>query len=353
MAYKVIERENYIVEFDSPEVYMDNQARKRSGHMTHAMVEYAPNTILNFNANCSAERAEGHSVYGWVEYRISRDAGRTYEELQTLPYSWECFLNGTCTISVEKAVACNDGSIVAICLRNSNLSAVGCEPWYTPTWIKTTDAGKTWSEPKELSPYAGRPYDAVYQDGVIYVLHKCGEYFCKENPEDVYRLYRSADNGESFEEVSAIPIDPSKRGYGALLFDEAGRLHAYAYNSGCETEMDHAVSEDNGKTWTVVKPCYLAKGIRNPQVALIDGVYIVHGRSDDLKGFVFYTSENGYDWDEGIYLNYWDHPIGQYYSNNINLKDEQGNFLLVQYSESYDGSARVNNKHVRLRVKRK
>ena len=353
MAFKTIERDNYTIEFDTPEVYMDNQARKRSGHMTHAMVEFAPNAILNFNANCSAERANGHSVYGWVEYRISRDAGRTYEELQTLPYSWECFLNGTCTISVEKAVACDDGSIVAICLRNSNLSAVGCEPWYTPTWIKTTDAGKTWSEPKELSPYPGRSYDAVYQDGVIYVLHKCGEYFCTDNQEDVYRLYRSADNGETFEEVSVIPIDPSGRGYGAILFDDKGRLHVYGYNIGCETEMDHAVSEDNGKTWTLVKPCYLEKGIRNPQVARLDGVYIAHGRSADAKGFAIYTSENGYDWDEGIYFNYWDHRIGQYYSNNINLRDEQGNFLLIQYSESYDGSERVNNMHVRLRVKRK
>ena len=353
MAFMTIDRANYTVEFDTPEIYMDNQARKRSGHMTHAMAEYAPGCFINFNANCSAERAEGHSVYGWVEYRFTEDAGKTYSELQTLPYSWECFLNGTCTISVEKAVACDDGSIVAICLRNSNLSAVGCEPWYTPTWIKSTDLGRTWSEPKELSPYPGRPYAAVYRDGVIYVLHKCGEYFCKENPEDVYRLYRSTDNGESFEEAGALPINPSRRGYGALLFDDQGRLHAYAYNSSSEREMDHAVSGDNGETWEVVRPCCLAKGIRNPQVALIDGVYVAHGRSEDLRGFVIYTSENGYDWDEGVYLNYWDHPIGQYYSNNINLKDEQGNFLLIQYSESYDGSMRVNVKHVRLRIRRK
>ena len=69
-----------------------------------------------------------------------------------------------------------------------------------------------------------------------------------------------------------------------------------------------------------------------------------------MKSFVFYTSENAADWDEGMYLATWDHPIAQYYSNNINLCDEQGPFLLVQYSESYDGSTRVNAKHVRLRV---
>ncbi len=353
MAYLTIERENYSVEFDTPEVFVNNQARKRSGHMTHAMAEYAPGCFINFNANCSATRAKGHSVYGWVEYRFSEDAGRTFSEIQTLPYSWESFLNGSFTISVEKAVACDDGSLVAICLRNSMISSVGCEPWYTPTWIRSTDLGKTWSEPQELSPYPGRPYDALYKDGVIYVLHKCGKYFCKENPEDVYRLYVSYDNGMTFEEVSVIPVDPARRGYGAILFDEQGRLHAYAYNEASERELDHAVSCDRGKTWTMEKPCYLAHGIRNPQVALIDGVYIAHGRGEGFKGFVFYTSENGYDWDEGTYMEWTEKPISCYYSNNINLCDDEGKFLLVQYSETYDGTDRVNVKHVRLRVKRK
>ncbi len=352
MAYLTIERENYRVEFDTPEIFVDNQARKRSGHMTHAMAEYAPGCFINFNANCSATRATGHSVYGWVEYRFSEDAGKTYSEIQTLPYSWEAFLNGSYTISVEKAVACDDGSIVAICLRNSMISSVGCEPWYTPTWIRSSDCGKTWSEPQKLSEYAGRPYDALYHDGVIYVLHKCGAYFCKDNAEDVYRLYASFDNGLTFEEVSVLPITANFRGYGSMVFDNEGRLHAYAYNMSSETEMDHAVSTDNGRTWTLEKPCYLAKKIRNPQVALIDGVYIAHGRSG-LHGFVFYTSENGCDWDEGVFLGYHEKSIGDYYSNNINLRDGQGNFLLVQYSENYDNDERVNVKHVRLRVKRK
>ena len=70
-------------------------------------------------------------------------------------------------------------------------------------------------------------------------------------------------------------------------------------------------------------------------------------------GFAFYTSENGYDWDEGILLAHNPKPIGCFYSNNIALRDEQGKFLMVQYSESYDGTDRVNVKHVKLRVKRK
>ena len=326
MAYLTIERENYRVEFDTPEIFVDNQARGRSGHMTHAMAEYAPNCFINFNANCSATRATGHSVYGWVEYRFSEDSGKTYSEIQTLPYSWEAFLNGSYTISVEKAVACNDGSIVAICLRNSMISSVGCEPWYTPTWIRSTDAG--------------RPYDALYHDGVIYVLHKCGAYFCKDNAEDVYRLYASFDNGLSFEEVSTLPIEANWRGYGSMVFDNEGRLHAYAYNSASEKEMDHAISTDNGKTWTLEKPCHLAKKIRNPQVARVNGGYVLHGRAgcmtkDLPMHFVLYTGTDGIHWDEGRYI-YADQGQTAYYSNNIVLDRADGaQRLLIQASIPY------------------
>jgi hypothetical protein len=44
--------------------------------------------------------------------------------------------------------------------------------------------------------------------------------------------------------------------------------------------------------------------------------------------------------------------VSAYYSNNINLKDEKGNFLLIQYSDSYDGN-RVNVMHQKLRIIKK
>ncbi|MBR6791209.1 MAG: exo-alpha-sialidase [Oscillospiraceae bacterium] len=349
MSYLVIEHDSYTVEFDTPEVYVDNKARDRSGHMTHAMAEFAPGKYINFNANCSAYRSSGHSVYGWVEYRIFENGvgSKVYE----LPYAKKSFLDGLCAISVEKAVACDDGTIAALCLRNTMATELCCEPWDTPTCIRSTDGGLTWSEPFECIPYRGRIYDALYRDGVIYVLIFCNEHFLGSAPEHVYRLYKSTDNGLSFEEVSVIPFDTLRRGYGSILFDDAGVLHAYAYNESAEREMDHAISTDCGVTWTVCAPCYLAEGIRNPQTALIDGVYILHGRAEDWKGLVFYTSENGQDWDEGSYL------VRKkalcYYSNNLNLRDEQGNYLLVQYSDAYDGYAAVNVMHAKLRVRRK
>lgn len=350
MIFKKIEHDNYTVEIEQPQVYADNEKRGRSGHMTHALAEFAPGCFIDFNSNCSANRWGGHFPYGWVEYRISRDAGKTYSDIMTLDYSMDCFLDGVHMISVEKAVACDDGSIVAICLRNDATHTYCCEPWSTPTVIISRDEGKTWTQPQEMCPYDGRPYDALYRDGVIYVLHFCNEHFLGSKPEHVYRLYKSYDNGKTFEEESIIPFDTTRRGYGSILFDTEGKLHAYAYNEAAECEMDHAISCDNGKTWTLCKPCHLENGIRNPQTALIDGIYVLHGRSKDVKGFVFYTSENASDWDEGVFLAHTP-GAGAYYSNNLNLTDEKGNFLLVQYSAPYDGN-KVNVMHMNVRVKK-
>ncbi|MBO5059791.1 MAG: exo-alpha-sialidase [Clostridia bacterium] len=348
MDFKEIVHENYTVEIEAPELYVDNESRKRSGHMTHAMAEFAPGCFIDFNSNCSALKWNGHSTYGWVEYRISKDAGKTYSDVYKLPYSVDSFLDGIYTISVEKAVATDDGTIVALCLRND--AAAGCEPWDTPTAVTSSDGGATWSEPIVVSPYKGRIYDAVYHDGAIYVLQFCNEHFLGSNWEHRYRIYKSTDNGKSFEELCMIPFDTERRGYGAMLFDAAGTLHVYAYNEAKECEMDHAISTDGGRRWIVCEPCHLEKGIRNPQVALIDGVYILHGRSAAAEGFVLYSSENATDWDEGCML-IRDKHAAAFYSNNLNLTDEKGNFLLVQYSDQYRFAC-VNVMHMKVRIKK-
>ncbi len=228
--WKEITHEKYTVEIEEPTLYIDNRKRGRSGHMSHALTEFSPNCLIDFNSNCSQNRWNGHSPYGWIEYRISRDSGKTFSEL--------------CT----------------------------------------------------------------------------------------------------------VPFDTYNRGYGSILFDENNVLHAYAYNNTDEQEMDHAISEDFGKTWTLLKPCHLAKGIRNPQTALIDGIYILHGRAGDTKGFVMYSSENASDWDEGTLIVSKEN-VSAYYSNNVNLHDENGNFLLIQYSDTYEGLTKVDVKHILLRIK--
>ena len=51
MGNTKIIRERYTAELEAPEVYVDNEKRRRSGHMSHAMAEFAPNTFIDFNSN--------------------------------------------------------------------------------------------------------------------------------------------------------------------------------------------------------------------------------------------------------------------------------------------------------------
>ena len=349
-----IKRKNYTVKVSEPELYVDNQSRGRSGHMTHAMVEFAPGKILDFNSNCSAVIYEGHSAFGWVEYRISEDGGNTFSEPRDFPYSKQKFYDGTNTVSVEKAVVCNDGRIVAFCLRN-NLRELA-EPWDTPMVVMSFDGGETWTEAKEFSPYRGRIYDALYHNGVIYVIEFCNDAtvsFFGNKEEHVYRLYTSCDNGDTFEELCVVPTDTMGRSYASLLFDANGCLHLYTYNEKNEHNPDHLISEDNGKTWEHAGVCHLAKGSRNPQTAVIDGVYVLHCRAEEINRnkLVLYTSTDAVTWDEGTFID--ETAYGTcFYSNNLLLRDEKGKEkLLLQYSHSYL-EKRVNIRHMWLEIER-
>ena len=55
-----------------------------------------------------------------AEYRISEDGGETFSPVYDLEYSKDVLLEGVYVISVEKAVACEDGTIIAFCLRSDN-----------------------------------------------------------------------------------------------------------------------------------------------------------------------------------------------------------------------------------------
>jgi len=141
-------------------------------------------------------------------------------------------------------------------------------------------------------------------------------------------------------------------GYGAMIFDEQDRLNIYAYNVKAERDMAHIVSDDLGKTWNEPDSCRLEKGIRNPQIGYIDGVYVLHGRGEKDFDFVLYTSEDGCVWDTGEYI-YKGEKEACFYSNNITLRDPSGgNRLLIQYSDHYE-LKRVNVMHRWLKIKKK
>ena len=327
-----------------PEMYVNNEARSRSGHMSHAMVEYAPGKIIAFNSNCSATRAAGHSAFGYVEYRFSEDYGKSWSDINILSCSMDVLLDGVHTVSVEKAVCCNN-VITAFILFNSQQRESCCEPWAAPAFIQSYDNGRTWTPVQELSPWAGRVYDAVVNDGVIYVLMFCNPEHIGTTQLDVYRLYKSFDNGKTFKMCSVVDLPCIGYSYGALQFRSDGSLVAYANNIHNGYYMAMSVSYDCGETWQLQPLAKLREGIRNVQISRLGKGYVIHGRAyrDACygKGHVIYTSLDGLHWDDGILLE--PEKVSCYYSDNLLLRKEDGSeTLLVQYSDSYDGYAKVN-----------
>ena len=82
------------------------------------------------------------------------------------------------------------------------------------------------------------------------------------------------------------------------------------------------------------------------------------GKIFEIKRFAVHDGD-GSEWDEGYFAEHKNYIAGAYYSNNLNLEDENGKFLLVQYSSPYTKEkdpyyiATVNVKHMRVEVERK
>ena len=249
------------IHLSEPKIFVDNEKRGRSGHVGHALIEIEPGKILAFNANTSNKRASGHAAFGWMEYRISEDYGKTWGEIIDFPYSKKEFYDGVHTVSVEKAVVCDDGTIIAFCLINTTDAVCSCEPWDIPKYVISKDGGKSWSEAEDLCEYKGRIYDAIYYNGSVYVLEFCNdakEHFCGNKDEHLYRLFKSDDNGKSFYEESVVDFPTTKsRGYGNMIFTPEGKLMVYAYNVEDEQSMDCVISEDLGKSWGNYTKCFV------------------------------------------------------------------------------------------------
>ena len=351
---KILSSQNPKILFRDREIFVDHSLKQRSGHLGHAMAELKDGSIIAFYSNCSGLSGiefggAGHSMYGWVEYKYSYDRGITWTEPERLEYSYDCFFDGVYKIGCEKAVVCDDGTLVVFCLRS-----IGkwFEPYATPVYLISRDNGKTFSEPIELCSERGRIYDAVYRDGRIYVLEFCNStdkgFTCNEEGK-FYKIYASDDNGSSFYEYSTLDFNTMGHAYGNLIFREDNSLVFYAYNVNDEYHLTSLISEDNGKTWS--KPFKIAvnKIARNPQVGYLNGRYIMHARSENGKNFVVYHSEDGINWDDGtIVSDLLDgKEISGYYSNNLVVEGKDGiKRMLVQYSEQYTtDSARVNIMH--------
>lgn len=328
-------------------LFADQEAAGRSGHMGHALVEYAPGKVLAFYPNCSADdpKYQGHSGDGWMEYRRSIDAGRTWSEPIVEPHS-KALHESACgkTHMCEKAVCADDGTIILFYLTcDMKTNGHIWEPYFEPYYAMSKDGGETWGEKKMLFHEAGRVYDAVSYEGDIYVLFFAnaelpGIAHLQEHP---YRLYVSHDNGESFEFLSNVGFDSTINClYGTMAFTQDGKLMVYIYDEKDEHNPKYIVSEDKGRTWGINRRAFFAKKIRNPQLIKFGSRWFMHGRSgsfgSDTGHFVLYSSEDAVHWDEGTYLRMATAGAGAY-SNNLIVHDPKGGErMLIQTSHAYD-----------------
>ena len=349
---KLISDSHPRITFENTEIFADHEKNGRSGHLGHAMVECKDGSVLAFYANRSAQlpaQYPGHSMYGWVEWRRSFDRGITWTEPKKLDYAWKMFLDGVYKIGCEKAVVCEDGTIVLFCLR----SIGSCfEPYASPVCLISRDNGESWSEPVSVSSERGRIYDARYKEGRIYILQCCSpaekDFYCRD--EGCYKIFVSDDCGLSFREHCTLPFDAFGHTYGNLFFRQDGSMVFCAYNQDDQYNLTGLISYDLGLTWTEPFKIPVAKICRNPQVGYLNGSYIMHGRSENMSNFVFYHSADGIHWDQGTIVN---EPLngnprmGCYYSGNLTLRGSDGiDRLLVQYSEQYEsGTGRFNILH--------
>ena len=324
-------------------LFIDHSRAGRSGHLGHALVEYAPGKILAFYPNCSDDN-KGHSAVGWTEYKRSEDGGKTWGDPETLAYT-KTLLASKLSAFAEKAVLTDQGDIVVFFLVCDISTDTIWSHFQKPTYVTSSDQGRTWSEPVELGDKRGRVYDARYYDGEIFALNFANDNdinFLGNKQEHVYELYISRDGGRTFAKRSVLPFDTMGRSYGTIGMLDSGKLVAYIYNRNAERESDYVLSDDGGRTWSEPKTAHFAKKIRNPQLVSMEACYFLHGRSGSLgeeKGhLVLYSSRDGLSWDEGVYLRKREAGLGAY-SNSIVVgsKDPDApNRLLIQASHAYE-----------------
>jgi hypothetical protein len=324
-------------------LFVDHTKANRSGHLGHALVEYAEGKILAFYPSCSGAKGglrwmgpewAGHNADGWMEYKRSEDGGQTWSEASVLEYSKSVYdkKQGRSVFS-EKAVLAPDGSILLFNLECDISTNTDWNPTFTPTFLRSTDGGKSWEQARKLGDVPARIFAAICVKDTIFVLSL-------HQKEKLHVLYVSTDNGKTFVKRSQLPF--KGRVYGTLAVLGNGHLIAYVYNAEDEQRLDYAISPDFGMSWGESQTTFFAKRIRNPQIAAFKGGYVMHGRSGhlgrdngDLGHLVLYTSKDGLNWDEGRYLR--KKTAGNAaYSNNLLLGG--GKRLLIQASHAYEHS---------------
>lgn len=342
--------------------FVDHHAAGRSGHGGNCLVECANGDVLSFFSNTDGEVWDGHSVAGWSEHRRSTDGGEQWSDPDAFPYSermWED--DDVYSALVFSVLRAPDDSLIAFVVL---FESARWQKQRSPVFLRSTDHGRTWSEPQKLEPSAGpaevaMTFDATFtKDDTVYAVCFGDDGNMGTGP---YSLYVSTDDGRSFHRRSTLPFD-ERNYYVTAGVLEDGAIVVYSYSAHHdevdERHVPYVISHDDGKTWSEVERTEVAKKIRNPQLSSkLDGRYFLHGRSgsygDGANHLVLYSSENGIDWDDGIYLYQSEAGAsGDCYSANavIGHSDPHATeALLIQSSINYDPETkRVDERHWRI-----
>jgi hypothetical protein len=364
-AQKVPQRPFKVIPEDIPNegiLFVDHQKTNRSGHGGHAVTECSNGDILAFYMNTWGEEQRGHGSGGWSSFKRSKDGGKTWSEPVDLKYSWDVWNQWDKEVHsamVFGAVTAPDGTVILTLVRFADAS------WHKrlpPVYLLSHDNGYTWSEPMEFDKNAS-VYDIAMTFNTNFVHNN--EVFVvffggPENPSiGPYSLYVSNDNGKTFSKRSVLPFDHRNYYCAASALDN-GDIIVYSYpypttgrlaksSDTDEKNIPYVISKDDGRTWSEVKRTYFAKSIRNPQMAgKVGDYYFMQGRSgsygENPDNFVLYSSKDGINWDDGVYLVTRQHTPragrGDFYSGNAvvgKYSSSSPRRLLVQADMSYDG----------------
>jgi len=297
----------------------------RCSHGGPVCFQYANGIIAAFYANTS-----DHNTDGWTEYALSRDGGKSWDKYNKLPYSYEAYQKAPEEpVWVEEGLVTGKGTVVLFVshLKDGKRTKNGI--------LRSFDHGSTWSDYEPFGAGAvGYPCAVGVSGGTSYVL--------LDSNDGPHVLYASTDDGRTWQQRSALPLDKEKW-YGALCIMADGRLLAGAYTEEDERHFHYCISADGGKTWTEQKAAVVDKAIRDPELAHLGGSYYLHGRSGHqgtgAHRFVLYKSNNGEDWSEGVIVSSDARGPDGYSHNCIVRKDGPTGpgELMVLYSIIYEG----------------
>lgn len=317
----------------------------RNSHAGPMCLQFPSGKIVAYHGN-----SNGHvnsPNIGWSEYVVSEDGGRTWSKSKPFEFTYERFESEQYTYMEEGFVA-KDGTVVVIPSHN-----------YDHFLLRSDDDGKTWQEPVLLNDLLQPQHRSCQLHATATSLDGNTQYLlidtARGGKRGQHAMYSTDDGGRSWSLVgSDLPLH-ADMGYGALAVMPDGNILAAASddrNAEGQSKFNYAILNAKTQTWSEAKSTPLAKKVRDPELSYFGGRYFLQGRSGDkgdrsvdldLNKFVLYQSDDGINWNEGVFISN-DNVYHDGYSYNATIKkafatpenpDGIGPALMIEYSIIY------------------